>query len=129
MTRCFAPALLGASLLALASVAAAQVQRNFPATALRGHIAFGQPPEITLNGNASRLAPGARIRGTDNLLVMSGALIGSRFAVNYTVDTLGGVLDVWLLRAEEAAVRPWPRTPDEAAAWQFDPTSQTWSKP
>ena len=126
MYRCALAGLLAATLLA---PAAAQMQRNFPATALRGNLAFGQPPEITLNGKEARLAPGARVRGPDNLLQMSAALMGGKYVVNYTFDLLGNVMNVWLLRPEEAAVRPWPRTPEEASAWAFDATAQTWTKP
>lgn len=129
MFRCHAPA-LAALLLALPALpAAAQVARNFPATALRGEIVVVAPPEITLNGKPARLAPGARIRGQDNMLQMSGALAGQKLQVNYTLDTYGLVHDVWVLRPGEARVRPWPRTPEEARQWTFDPVAQTWSKP
>ncbi len=77
----------------------------------------------------ARLAPGARIRGQDNLLQMSAALTGVRLPVHYTLDAYGLVRDVWVLRPDEAQVRPWPRSPAEAAAWRFDPIAQTWSKP
>jgi hypothetical protein len=126
MYRCFA---LVAAAIALHTSAAAQVQRNFPATALRGEILVVEPPEIQLNGAAARLSPGARIRAEDNMLQMSGALIGRKLRVNYTLDIGGMVHEVWILRSEEARVRPWPRTTAEAAAWQFDPVAQTWSKP
>lgn len=95
---------------------------------LRGEILFGQPPEVTLNGNAARLAPGARIRDLDNRLVLSGNLVGQKYKVNYTVDTLGLLMNVWILKADEAA-KLWPTTPTEAATWIWDPVSQTWSKP
>ena len=95
---------------------------------LRGEILFGQPPEVTLNGHAARLAPGARIRDLDNRLVLSGNLIGQKYKVNYTVDTLGLLMNVWILKADEAA-KLWPTTPTEAATWIWDPVSQTWSKP
>ena len=125
MLRC----VLLAAALACALPAAAQVQRNFPATALRGTLAITQPPEVLLNGAPARLAPGARIRGTDNLLVLSGGLIGQRFVVDYTVDIAGLVMDVWLLTPQEAARQPWPTTAAQAAAWRFDPMAQTWSRP
>ena len=109
--------------------AAAQVQRQFPQTALRGEIVVVDPPDIVLNGVAARLSPGARIRGQDNLLVMSGAIIGQKWPVHYTVDLSGLVHDVWLLRGDELARRPWPKTAAEAAAWSFDPAAQAWTKP
>jgi hypothetical protein len=113
----------------LVAPAAAQVQRNFPQNALRGGIVFGEAPEIALNGNVGRLAPGARIRDMNNMTMVPSAVIGGRYLVNYTIDLSGLVKDVWILRPEEAAVRPWPTTPDQAAAWTFDPAAQTWSKP
>jgi len=122
-------ALAGLLAATLATPAAAQVQRNFPATALRGTLLIGEPPEIALNGKPARLAPGARIRGQDNMVQMSGALSGAKLLVHYTVDTYGLVKDVWILRPEEAAVRPWPATPEQAGTWTFDPTAQTWTKP
>lgn len=109
--------------------AAAQASRNFPATALRGEVVVTQPPELALNGRAARLAPGARIRGTDNLLVMSGAVVGQRLVVHYTRDSVGNLLDVWILTPAELARRPWPATPEQAAAWLFNPDTQTWSRP
>jgi hypothetical protein len=113
----------------LAAPASAQVQRNFPQSALRGAIVVGEMPEITLNGQPGRLSPGARIRDTNNMTLVPSSVIGGRYLVNYTIDLSGLVKDVWILRPEEAAVRPWPTTPDEAAAWSFDPAAQVWSKP
>ena len=62
MLRCASSLFLAC---ALALPAAAQVQRNFTAKALRGEIVFGTPPEVTLNGKPARLAPGARIRDAE----------------------------------------------------------------
>jgi len=107
--------------------AAAQVHRNFPQNALRGTVAFGQPPEAVLNGDATRLAPGARIHGPDNMIVMSGTLMGQKYTVNYTTEPGGMLFEIWILRAEEAAVRPWPQTPQQATTWSFDPIAQIWT--
>ena len=126
MHRC-AP-LIVAALASLAAPADAQINRPFPATALRGELVVVQPPEVLLNGRAARLAPGARIRGENNLLLTSGAVIGQKLIVNYTQDS-GGLLDVWVLTAEERARWPWPTTQAQAAAWSYDAASQTWSKP
>jgi len=105
------------------------VQRGFPANALRGELAFGQPPDVALNGQPARLAPASRIRGTNNLLVMSGALMGKKAVVNYTLDPLGLVQDVWILTDVERARQPWPTKAAEARAWSFDPVAQVWTKP
>ena len=126
MLRC---ATLACALIASAAHATAQVPRNFPATALRGEIVVTQPPEMLLNRLPARLAPGARIRGPDNMLQMSGALVGQRLLVHYTLDTQGGVLDVWVLTPAEIARRPWPTTPQQASSWLFDPAAQSWSPP
>ena len=108
---------------------AAQVQRNFPPTALRGELLVGTPPMVSLNGDASQLAPGARIRGQNNMLQMSGSLEGSKLLVNYTLDMSGQIYDVWILTPEEARKRPWPKTMLDAQAWLFDFGAQTWTKP
>jgi hypothetical protein len=124
MIRCVA---LAALLFACTLPAQAQAPRRFPATALRGEIVVTQPPELLLNGQAARLAPGARIRGANNLLQVSGALVRQRLAVNYTLDIYGLLLDVWVLTPQELSKRPWPTTPAQAATWRFDATAQTWS--
>ena len=126
MHRC---ALIAATLVVCASAAVAQAPRNFPATALRGEIVVTAPPELLLNRQPARLAPGARIRAMDNMLVMSGAAVNQRMLVNYTLDLQGQLLDVWILNPAELARRPWPSTPQEAAAWRFNADLQTWSRP
>ena len=103
--------------------------RNFPATALRGEIVGSQPPELLLNGRPARLSPGARIRDEANLLQVSGVLAGQRLVVHYTVDLSGQVSEVWILTVAERARRPWPTTPEQAAAWTFDPVAQVWTRP
>jgi hypothetical protein len=124
-------AALAATFCALAPAAASAqaMQRNFPQNALRGKIAFGAPPAIQLNGDAATLATGARIHGVDNLLVLSGQLVGSQAVVDYTVDLAGQVYEVWILTAAEASNKPWPETAAQAAAWTFSPFAQTWTKP
>lgn len=126
MLRCV---LLAAACAVAAQSAAAQMQRNFPANALRGDIVVQQPPELLLNRRPARLAPGARIRGADNMLLLSGALIDQRVIANYTLDLTGAVLNVWVLTPAEIAKRPWPTTPEQAATWTFNPDAQVWSRP
>jgi hypothetical protein len=126
MLRC---ALFASLALAAALPAAAQPIRNFPATALRGEVVFVAPPELTLNGRPARLAPGARIRGEDNLLQAPGALAGQKRTVHYTLEASTGMLmDVWLLRADEIANKPWPTTPAQAQSWSFDWGGQKWTR-
>jgi hypothetical protein len=76
--------------------------RNFPKAAKRGVLEVVAPPEIKINGKPERLSPGARIRGSNNLIVMSGTLMGKEIVVNYVRDTQGMVHDVWILNAIEA---------------------------
>jgi len=129
MLRCVLTALLAVPVLVMTAPAAAQMQRNFPATALRGELVVTQAPEALVNGQPVRLAPGVRIRDANNLLVLSGGLTQQRWTVNYTLDTLGLVLDVWLLTPSERARQPWPTTPAQAAVWAFNADTQTWSRP
>ena len=53
---------------------------------LRGVVVFGDYPNATLNGQAARLSPGSRVRGADNMAVMSPAIAGAKLLVHYTVD-------------------------------------------
>jgi hypothetical protein len=126
--RCALTLSISASLAAVLP-AQAQVARVFPQTALRGEIAFGQAPEIELNGVPARLAPGARVRKRDNMLAMSAALTGERHWVHYTLEESSGlVMNVWILREDELSKRPWPTTAEQARNWVFDPVAQTWSR-
>jgi hypothetical protein len=127
MLRCALAALLTASFVL---PAAAQVQRNFPATALRGEVQFGTPPEVLLNGKPARLAPGSRIRGENNMLQMSGSLVGAKAVVHYTIERQSGLLlDIWVLTPDEIRKKPWPVNEAQASSWSFDPVAQTWSRP
>ena len=126
MLRCV---MLLAIIAATAPPAHAQLQRNFPATALRGELRVTLPPEALLNNRPARLAPGVRIRSADNMLLMSGAIVGVPLPVHYTLDTVGLVLDVWVLTPAEAARKPWPVTPEQAQTWRFNPDAQTWTRP
>lgn len=127
MPRCLSTA-AAALALAVPMLAAAQLVRALPTNTLRGEAVFGQPPQLLLNGQPARLSPGARIKSPDNMLVLSGALIGQKLTVNYTVDTYGLLMDVWLLRDEDI-VQPWPTTLQEAATWAYNPITKTWVKP
>ncbi|WHZ10506.1 MAG: hypothetical protein OJF60_000945 [Burkholderiaceae bacterium] len=107
-------ALLAAAAMALAPAAHAQAVsaipeqapqpvRSFPKNALRGEmVVTAQPPLIQLDGHADQLAPGARIYGPNNRIVLSGTLVGLTLTVNYTRDTMGLVHDVWILTDAEA---------------------------
>ncbi|BAL97576.1 hypothetical protein [Rubrivivax gelatinosus] len=126
MLRCVTLAAL-AAVLALPAAAQIVVQRKLAPNSLRGELVVTQPPEVQLNGKPARLAPGARIHGENNLLVLSGTIVGQKLAVNYTRELHGELLEVWILNASERA-RLWPKTAEEAASWRFEPLSQTWTK-
>ena len=75
--------------------------REFPKAALRGKLMVTAPPEVLLNGKPDRLSPGARLRDTQSLLVMSGAIVGTEYQVNYLRDSAGLIHEVWILNAAE----------------------------
>ena len=129
MPRCVLQACLSATLpWLLVSGAMAQTSRPFPATALRGALVVTQPPEVLINGVPDRLSPGSRIRGANNMLQMSAALVGQKLLVHYTREPSGLVHDVWILTPDEAARKPWPTTPEDAQRWEFNPAAQTWTR-
>jgi len=117
--RTGALALVLAALAAVAGLAnpdSAQAQvvnlvpRQFPAGVNRGTMVVTLAPTITMDAQADRLSPGARIRDTSNLLVLSSTLAGQSLLVNYLRDTSGMVKDVWILTPTEAAL-PLPSHP------------------
>ncbi len=109
------------------SVAHAQTQapdptnapRNFPRNALRGSLQVTQPPLVQIDGNPEKLSPGSRIRGPNGLLVMSGAIVGQTFTVNYVRDSYGLVHEVWILTPEEVALRR-SNSPQQGFSTQYD---------
>ena len=125
MFRCVLTATLSA---AIVLPLAAQTARPFPVNALRGALQVTQAPELQLNGQPARLSPGARIRGTNNMLQLSASLSGQSLLVHYTQDPSGLVHEVWILTPDEAARKPWPSTAAEAQRWEFNPAAQTWTR-
>ncbi|MDP3700023.1 MAG: hypothetical protein Q8R72_03870 [Hylemonella sp.] len=121
MNRCFSFSLghwLAALFACLAAAAAPPLaaqtldpQRIPPiaAKAERGVLRVVAPPDVLMDGRPARLAPGARIRDRNNLMVVSGALTGQDLLVRYTRDPLGLVHEVWVLTAAEAAALNPPR--------------------
>ncbi len=122
-----APAASAASAPSVPLQRQGHLQRDFPRDALRGELVVTQPPLALINGRDARLAPGARIRGQNNIIVLSAGLVGHKLLVHYTVDFQGLVKDVWILRPDEAS-RPWPSTREEAGTWAFDPPTRTWTQ-
>ena len=96
--------LIASALCAIALLASAQATvRPFPPQAERGVMQITQPPEMLLNGKPDRLSPGARIHGPDNMLRMSGTLMGQQAVVNFVREPAGQVHEVWILTEAEAA--------------------------
>lgn len=116
MNRCLhtpltPPAFWRASLFAAllgfgASALAQDTVRPFPANAKRGVMQITQPPELLLDGVPDRLSPGSRIRGTNNMLVLSATLAGQTLLVNYVREPMGLIHEVWVLTEAEAKVEP-----------------------
>ena len=120
LLRALLPILLLAASAGLAPLAATAqtaefkpVVRQFPAAARRGELVVLAPPAITLDGKDDRLSVGSRIRDTNNLLVMSGALVNQKLLVNYTRESAGNVHEVWILNSEEAR----EKRPGSKSSW------------
>lgn len=87
------------------SAVAQTATRDFPPAALRGSLKIGaHPPEATLDGQATRLSPGSRIHGLNNLLISPAGIAGQSLTVNYTLDNIGQIGEVWILSETEARV-------------------------
>ena len=95
--------LLGACALSSSLAQAQTGLRQFPANAQRGTLVVTAPPDVLINGKAARLSPGARIKGANNMLLLSGTLVGSSVLVNYRQDAQGLIHEAWILSPEEAA--------------------------
>ena len=102
MTRSRTAAPLFASAVVLCAAAAFAQVRTIPASAERGWIRHQQEMQVTINGRAMQLAPGAQIRDAENRIVLPAAL-PEEALVKFTVDTLGHVSRVWILSDAEAA--------------------------
>lgn len=88
------------------------LQRDAPRDVTPGRLVITLPPEATLDSKPARLSPGARIRNTQNMQVLSGSLVGQNLPVLYKQDPLGLVHEVWLLTEDEyTALTKAPVTP------------------
>lgn len=122
MNRCKSPcnalilvalcAILAPAAALFPSFAGAQTQneaelggRNFPNGTLRGKFMVVNAPEIQLDGEPERLAPGARIMSAQRMLVMAASITGENLLVNYRRDAAGLVREVWILTPEEAQAK------------------------
>ncbi len=90
-----------ALLFCLCGAAAAQV-RTLPPDTERGFIRHVEGMSVSINGRPMRLAPGATIRGQDNLIIVPTALPADGALAEYLVNRDGEVSRVWLLTPDEA---------------------------
>jgi hypothetical protein len=96
-------AFTAAAIVATAAQAQEQIVRVPPADVKAARMEVTAPPDIALDGKSDRLAPGARIRDTRNLLVLSGSLVGQTVPVLYRREAAGMVYEAWILTPEEFA--------------------------
>ena len=97
---------LAGALLSVSALAQTAL-RSFPKGVQRGTLVVTAPPQVLLNGKAEQLSPGARIRNSDNMLAMSGTMVGLELPVFFLRDPQGQLHEVWILSAdEERASRP-----------------------
>jgi len=98
--------LLAGALLLVASANAQMMVRQFPANVKRGVMTVTAPPQVLINGTALRLSPGVRIHAPNNMRVMSGALVGQKYAVNYRLEQNDLVREIWILNQAEVDAQP-----------------------
>jgi hypothetical protein len=114
--------LCAAFALAIAAVTALgqSLPRTLPEDAKRGYLSFVQGNAVTLDGKETRLAPGAQIRGANNLLVLPTHL-PPKSLVKYQLDGGGNLFRAWILSPQEAAqpdkfatpTLPWSTSPEQ----------------
>ena len=87
--------------VALPALALAQF-RHIPADAKRGEIRHLQQMDVEIDGRKMRLAPGAQIRDTSNMVVLPTALPAG-VKIKYLLDKQDLVHRVWILSPQEIA--------------------------
>jgi hypothetical protein len=95
--------LAGSALVPISPAAAQGFVREAPKDVVRGRLVVTAPPQVTMDGKPDRLSPGARIRGLNNLLLMSGSVVGQDLPVVYRRDASGLIHEAWVLTPEEYA--------------------------
>jgi hypothetical protein len=93
-----------------------------PVRAKRADMVFDGTTTVKVNGQLMDLAPAARIYGPDNLLKLSGALVGTA-KTNYLIEPQTGFLQqIWILTIPEI------NTPDPVVTEDGATTSSTTSQ-
>ncbi len=103
LIRVFAALTVG---LALAGAAVAQtaVLRTLPDDAKRGTLTHVRDNLVNLDGRQIKLAPGAQIRGANNLIVQPTALPKDSL-VKYQLNGSGELFRAWVLTTDETAAK------------------------
>jgi hypothetical protein len=95
-----------AGLVAALAFAGASAQpttlRTLPEDAPRGYLTHVRENLVRLDGRQLKLAPGAQIRGTNNLIIVPTALPKDSL-VKYQLTAVGELFRAWVLTPEEAA--------------------------
>ncbi|MFN3376780.1 MAG: hypothetical protein ACK40S_09545 [Burkholderiaceae bacterium] len=97
-------------------------ERTFPDAARRGTLQIAPGPQVLLNGQVVRTAPGLRLFSPQNTLVMLHTVVGQSFRVNYVIEhATGMLLTAWILTEGEAArPRPTPTGSSPGAVMDAD---------
>ena len=95
--------LAGFALAPITQAAAQGFVREAPKDVVRGRLTVTAPPQVMLNDKPDRLSPGSRIRGLDNLLILSASVVGQDLPVVYRRDAAGLIHEAWVLTPEEYA--------------------------
>jgi hypothetical protein len=77
------------------------IRREAPKDVVLGRLVVTAPPQVTMDGKPDRLSPGSRIRDLNNMLVLSGSIVGKQLPVVYRRDAAGLVHEVWILTEAE----------------------------
>jgi hypothetical protein len=97
----FAAVLAGLFLTFAISASAQGIRREAPKDVVLGKMVVTAPPQITLDGKPDRLSPGSRIRDLNNMIVLSGGVVGKTLPVVYRRDAAGLVHEAWILTDAE----------------------------
>ena len=103
-SRVFAAAFAVGLALAGAAVAQTSTLRTLPEDAKRGTLSHVRENLVNLDGRQIKLAPGAQIRGANNLIVQPTALPKDSL-VKYQLNGSGELFRAWVLTKEETAAK------------------------
>ena len=104
--------------LLLAGPAQAQHEalRPIPADAYKADMLVSGERTLLLNGKEFRLSPGGQIFNQKNMITLTQALAGNKYAVRVKFNQQGEAHRVWILTAAEDAVAA-PKLTAETAPW------------